>query len=275
MSTTTRRKPRDNGQPGLIALEAASAEILTASVTIKTLRVDSRQLTMGTFRQLPKRKLVHEGTVELLGTVWGHVNYHPDGDHDHRQFVVQFGEELCRCPTWMRRLRFQKIDDWPETLTNAMQLHNSRCAYSFMEAVIRGDAHLPSRTRQVYGKGGGIYSHHEVRIKAYPPFPEVSVWFGKEIDHWNKTDFEESYLGLLQKIEHPEWSPHPDKPATRSQAVGELHELMEQDGYVPGQTGDWWEQELSKGVAWARDYIFRWNALMERLGTVEQLFIAT
>jgi hypothetical protein len=272
--STTRRKPRDNGQPGLVALEAASAEILTASVTIKTLRVDSRQLTMGTFRQLPKRTLVDEDKVELLGTVWGHVNYHPDGDHDHRQFVVQFGEKLYRCPTWVRPLRSGGVADWPFPLQTAWDMHRAHCAYAFMEGVIRGEMHLPQASRRDY-EAGHEYAHYEVQTRAYPPFPPTSTWFGKQVREWKKTHFSESYLELLRAIEDPRYLGCSDRPATRAQAVDELHELMKRYCIKPDAPGEWWEQLLHDGAASALDYIARWNALMDRLDTVEQLYIAT
>jgi hypothetical protein len=272
--SATRRKPRDNGQPGLVALEAASAEILTASVTIRTLRVNSRQLTMGTFRQLPKRALVDEEEVELLGTVWGHVHYHPDGDHDHRQFVVQFGEKLFRCPTWVRELRSGAVADWPSPLQAAWETHKSDCAYAFMEGVIRGEMHLPGESRREYA-GGCVYSHYEVRTRAYPPFPPASTWFGKQVHEWRKTDFSDSYLKPLLALAHHAREGDPDDGARRSAAINELHELMAQDGIVTGCPLDKWHQHLSRQADDVRDYIARWNALMGRLDTVEQLYIAT
>jgi hypothetical protein len=70
----------------------------TAAVSIKTLRVSSRQLTIGTFKQLQVRELVDEERVELQGVVWGWVNYRFDPHSRARPFVAQFGEMLCRCP---------------------------------------------------------------------------------------------------------------------------------------------------------------------------------
>jgi hypothetical protein len=106
------RTQKPNGQTGLVAPEAKSAEITTASVTIKTLRVNGRPLTLGTFRRLPRRDLIDEDKVELLGGVWGWVNYNPDGGPHERQFVVQFGEELCRCPVTIRDLSRSNESQW-------------------------------------------------------------------------------------------------------------------------------------------------------------------
>jgi hypothetical protein len=88
-----------------ISLEASQASITTATVTIKVLQVNSRQLTQSTFRQLPKRNLIDPETLEILGVIWGWVNYTPAGDFPpHTQFVAQFGKELCRCPVWMHKV---------------------------------------------------------------------------------------------------------------------------------------------------------------------------
>lgn len=84
---------------GLLALSANEATITTATVNIRTLRVGTKQLTQSVFRQLPKRVLIDYEAIKLLGTVWGWVNYTPaDRESDFRQFVAQFGDELCRCP---------------------------------------------------------------------------------------------------------------------------------------------------------------------------------
>lgn len=87
----------------LLVLNATETTITTASVTIRTLRVGTKQLTQAVFRQLPTRDLVDEDTLKILGTVWGWVNYNPDPIWNGRQFVAQFGEELCRCPLHLEK----------------------------------------------------------------------------------------------------------------------------------------------------------------------------
>ena len=89
-----------------ISMEASQASITTATVTIKVLQVNSRQLTQSTFRQLPVRELIDWRTLELLGVVWGWVNYTPAGCSPRdTQFVTQFGSQLCRCPVWLHEIR--------------------------------------------------------------------------------------------------------------------------------------------------------------------------
>jgi len=68
-------------------------------------------------KQMPKRTLVDTVEVKLLGDeIWGWVNYDPDRSSPNRQFVVQFGGILCRCPFFVRDLRRFNTAEWPEEL---------------------------------------------------------------------------------------------------------------------------------------------------------------
>ena len=109
------------GKDDPVTLQASSALITTASVTIRSLRVNDRQLTESIFRQLPKRTLVDTEEVKLLGDdIWGWVNYDPDRSPADRQFVVQFGGILCRCPFFVRDLRRFNAAEWPEELESSV-----------------------------------------------------------------------------------------------------------------------------------------------------------
>lgn len=108
MSTTTKTR-----QNKLLALDASQATISTATVTINTLRVNNKQLTQATFRQLPKRELINVNGLEVLGAVWGWVNYTPSGEPEKfTQFVAQFGAELCRCPVKVYCIHPAIPEDW-------------------------------------------------------------------------------------------------------------------------------------------------------------------
>ena len=67
------------------------AQIKTAAIEIKVIKIGGKQMTLAVFRQL-------EGLDALLDDdiVWGHVNYHgkdcPEFDHYH--LVVQRGDEI-------------------------------------------------------------------------------------------------------------------------------------------------------------------------------------
>ncbi len=46
------------------------------SVTIKTIKVNSRKMTLAVFKQLPEENIFHPKTLELKGIPWGKVNYY-------------------------------------------------------------------------------------------------------------------------------------------------------------------------------------------------------
>lgn len=88
------------------ALQARNATVTTATVTIKTLTIDKRQVTLGTFRQVPERD-IFDADANLRGVPWGWVNYCPGRgacwaarttEHDH--LLWQDGEVLYRCPVF-------------------------------------------------------------------------------------------------------------------------------------------------------------------------------
>jgi len=85
------------------ALTVQNAEINTASITIRTLQVEGRQVTMGVFRQLPVENIIDGNSLTLKGVGWGHVNYLMDDSYDYRcsdktiHLVWQHGNELRRC----------------------------------------------------------------------------------------------------------------------------------------------------------------------------------
>lgn len=92
------------------ALTVQNAEINTASITIRTLQVEGRQVTMGVFRQLPVEDILSDEELTLKGVGWGHVNYLIEGGNyayygDRHIYangrpihlVWQKGNELRRC----------------------------------------------------------------------------------------------------------------------------------------------------------------------------------
>lgn len=83
-------------------LTPQSAQITTASVQIKALTVNGKQVTLAVFRQLYDEPLYERETWEPHGTPWCRVNYHPDrcdsgkGVPEHEHVVWQKGSELRR-----------------------------------------------------------------------------------------------------------------------------------------------------------------------------------
>lgn len=59
-------------------LTTHEASVTTATVEIRTLTINGKQVTLAVFRQLPESPVLDCETGEFLGRPWGTVNYHPD-----------------------------------------------------------------------------------------------------------------------------------------------------------------------------------------------------
>jgi hypothetical protein len=81
-----------------MTIKVHQAEVNTATVEIKTITINGKQVTLATFRQLYDESLIdHEGNFR--GVPWGRVHYHPDKsckDTEHEHVVWQQGDELRR-----------------------------------------------------------------------------------------------------------------------------------------------------------------------------------
>lgn len=78
-------------------LTVHNVSIQTATITIQTMVIGKRQVTLSVFRQLPEADYLDNETGEANGTAWGTVNYYwGDQDRDDIHVVWQDGERLCR-----------------------------------------------------------------------------------------------------------------------------------------------------------------------------------
>lgn len=79
-------------------IDVKTANLQTAAISIRTLQVNDKQMTLAVFRQLVERDALDE-IGRLTGQVWGWVNYHPDkcdGDKPHWHYIWQDGDMLVR-----------------------------------------------------------------------------------------------------------------------------------------------------------------------------------
>lgn len=84
-------------------IQAHSAEVKTASIQVKALIINGKQVTLAVFRQLQIENLINRNTGRLNGVVWGKVNYFGgDCENDHLHIVWQNGEELRRACVFER-----------------------------------------------------------------------------------------------------------------------------------------------------------------------------
>jgi hypothetical protein len=102
-------------------LETDNIHVLTATVTIKTLTLSGKQMTLAVFRQIPEKSLFHPDTWEPQGIPWGYVNYCPKSPCQyqtdsgrwhlcgrHLHVIWECDEKLYQCRI-MRNIQF---DDW-------------------------------------------------------------------------------------------------------------------------------------------------------------------
>lgn len=83
-------------------LVASNAELRTASVSVRTLTIEGKQVTLAVFRQLIEEDIYDHEKEALNGVGWGHVNYllkdRPfDSPPGTINLVWQRGLELRRC----------------------------------------------------------------------------------------------------------------------------------------------------------------------------------
>jgi hypothetical protein len=79
-------------------LNAENAKIITATVTLRALTIERRQVTLSVFRQLIEEPIVDKDVLRLSGVGWGHVRYLIDQPPDRAIHLVwQKGNELRRC----------------------------------------------------------------------------------------------------------------------------------------------------------------------------------
>ncbi len=249
-----------------IALEASQASITTATVTIKALRVNSRQLTQSTFRQLPEEPLVDESEVRLLGIVWGWVNYQPPGSPANcTQFVAQFGDRLCRSPFHVRLL--------PGDTT--FEFEQKRFAYR-EEAALGVLAYIAANPSELvrYRVDPKESIALAFAIKDRAPFPRLV--FREGHDEWQdmRADIR-LFNDILWPHEYCQGERLLSKDEAKDAALARLKKRLEDRGVELSKPPPWWEARLDGIASQALDYVNRWNALMETLKSAEQLYIAT
>jgi hypothetical protein len=221
----------------IIPLEANGVSISTATVTIKALTVGKKQMTMGVFRQLEPCIFVDETNLTLNGEAWGWVNYHwGDLAHRTKHFLVQQGEVLRRSPFWVRRSgRFAEFHD-PYHPDIDWWPHGIQSIYQRYQRLARALGYLATASLK-----------------------ESKDW------HWSKTapNFSHKFRFFKYKLDSHDLTGNPDDLRNKANAlVGELAVFDEL------------EQAIHRLGPRIDDYCRRWDALMERLDTVEQLFIA-
>jgi hypothetical protein len=69
------------------------------TVTIKTIKVNNKKMTLSVFKQLPAENIIDFNTLELKGIPWGTVNYYWGDQNPHSGIQVVWSDNnvLKRC----------------------------------------------------------------------------------------------------------------------------------------------------------------------------------
>jgi hypothetical protein len=275
--TNGKKTPREDD---LVALRATSASITTASVTIRTLRLNDRQLTLSVFRQLPKRHLINPETPELLGTVWGWVNYDCDSSPADKQFVAQFGDTLFRSPFWVRDVNRENFSDWPFQLQPHAEQYGMCGRYYILALAANGTLELTEKRRR--------FSQEKPDFT----FPLAErPFFGSSVVEFSARNYHdggahsslkgilcpeiERYMDSAAGTPRREPVPQTEVDAGIRKCKEHLNNLLRKHTANWDKPPEWWSAELDAIAARTEHYATCWNALMARLRTAEQLYIAS
>jgi hypothetical protein len=256
-----------NTQGGdVVELDAADASITTATVTIQAMKVGKRQMTQSIFRQLPEERIVDDENIVLTGTPWGWVNYHWSGvDHRAKHFIFQRGNGLYRCPFLMRvsasffeearqPFGYAEIIDGLKVLTEAH--HRARILEGWRPEKNEND-------RYSYANDSNSKWESEYKVDGIPGFQTFKV-----------TKLPRS-LDLLGSELDADASA--DTLERRKRHVLELKEELTSE--IKGRIGSVATAKeiharLTPQYERARAYCRRWDALMDELRQIGQVFIA-
>jgi hypothetical protein len=271
------------------ALSASAASINTVSVTIKTLRVGTRQCTQAVFRQLPIQEFIDQETVELKGRVWGWINYNPDGLPEEKQFIYQHGNTLCRCPFYVRDiLELDTRRQWPAPFERLYSAYQSAAENWILARAVEGMLEFDP----IYVSSWGLQKDQEpltFTVHEHPEFRKFYIAIGQ--DRVLNSDV----LEAVQESVYPHWLPKQQLAEHQDPADAEKYRELLTDSRLAEQRSRN-RKRLSKLLAkrtnrsdnspatilasmadiaqQASSYIRRWNTLMSELRGIEQLYIA-
>lgn len=282
------KKPKPQGAP--ISLNPSQTSITTASVTIKTLRVDNRQLTQAVFRQLPLGELVDIEKITLSGPIWGWVNYQPDGDSENRQFVQQLGDKLCRSP--FRVHDILELDPgrvWPSPFTKLHAAYQRAAEDWILARAIQGKLDFDPVYVDPWGHQHRDQTKLVLTVHEHLKFWKfyVTIGGGPELNHRMLHAFQESvypHAALRYRMkrtgdrrdaaEYKKALADPDLKEQTARYRDDISKLLATRTKEMDNPPAKFLALMDDIALEAVSYIKRWNALMEQLRQIEQLYIA-
>ena len=215
--------------------------------------------------------------IEVSGTIWGWVNYNPDGPPHERQFVVQRGEQLCRCIFHVRDLKPNVRVDWPNPLRELHDEFQLEADESILAKMAAGTLEF-DKARNYERRGHSGDYRLLFQTASHPFFGRETVAMGKSPDDSLGFIRDECYYWLTRDESGPARRNGEDFTAEqmKARAHESLIDKIRKAGYREGNmaTPEECEERLETLGRQAAAYVERWNALMVRLRAVEQLFIA-
>jgi hypothetical protein len=214
----------------------------------------------------------------LFGTVWGWFNYDPDSDRDNTQFDVQFGDALCRCPFWLRDLNRSNFDMWPTELEPFGREYTLFAENYILSCALNGSLEFNQKRFEVTEER----KSYSFVLSERPFFGKHSVDFGsgdnlaKRVQYRLSEIFRpETERRLYPRGESPVTEPHTQAEINETirKCTEDLRKMLQKRTPNSEKPPEWWSAELDTIAAGAELFATRWNALMARLRTVEQLYI--
>jgi hypothetical protein len=223
-------------------IAAEEASIKTASVELKTITVNNKQMTLAVFRQVPEEDLLDKNNGEMRGIPWGWVNYHidcpkdPEASYvDHLHVLWQKGQTLKRSAVRLK----------PDERDSHGALEEGLRKVILMRALSEG-----YKPEAITGSPDG---NQVVRCKIEEV--TVQVWIWSEVTGiWSTSDY------------------------SQSRGKREAMKYLIQAGLADtdGTVGDWKSMlEIARAVALQLKTLrANWAANVLRLQSLDQLYIA-
>jgi hypothetical protein len=252
-------------------IDVREASLKTAQVEIKSLTVSGKQVTLAVFRQLVEEPFMEPGELEVAGTAWGFVSYHPDKCSEgarHTHVVWQKGDELRRAS-----VRPNQIHGWAATerdeLLNLVRLGVVR---GLEEGAALEMSEAQGRWQITSVPGGRFYGTADEKAD-YSRYAQALKGDFIPRLKWTYTEQSDSNpMGLVIRDGDYEWYPTQEAAVrdTRERVMKRIWVPQDLAGAPSGVVWDRWERDTAI-LARAQE---AWEREMAAIRALDQLFIA-
>lgn len=246
----------------MTTISVHEASIRTASVTIKALAVNGKQVTQSLFRQLQEEDIVHvnlQGSIQdtglvLRGVPWGFINYHPNPEcknispDGHRHIVWQLGEELRRDTVFEESDNDTPIPDYRYWVTKVRTYYTLRDIRDYGEATL---------TYLGWGRGTKVQSKHSAFVSHHDQIEQAVRYLRGDVeDRPSKLYYDGRSYDSVQDVQNSILKDHEPGHGYDEKTWQELHD------------------EIAVTQADISIWIDRWAETRRVLWSLDQLFIA-